>query len=221
MSDPGAAPLRVIDRLSLGSLVVANVAAIGLGLWQDWPLGSLLWPYWVQSVVIGWYSRRRILSLKRFSTEGFKVNNRPVEPTPETQRSTANFFAVHYGAFHLAYLIFLLTFSFGKVKGFSGTIDPLDWLGIGAASVAFVVNHHMSYRRHRESDSRGCPNIGTLMFLPYARIVPMHLVIIVGASMGGAGSLLLFGALKTGADALMHGVEHRALAGAGTRASDA
>jgi len=51
------------------------------------------------------------------------------------------------------------------------------------------------------------------MLLPDARILPMHLTIILGGALGGdgAGVLLVFGALKTAADVLMHYVEHRVL----------
>jgi hypothetical protein len=51
------------------------------------------------------------------------------------------------------------------------------------------------------------------MFLLYGRIIPMHITIIVGGALGGdsALSVLVFGALKTAADVLMHHVEHRVL----------
>ena len=40
------------------------------------------------------------------------------------------------------------------------------------------------------------------MATPYLRVVPMHIMVIVGG-------LLIFGALKTVADVAMHAVEHR------------
>jgi hypothetical protein len=51
------------------------------------------------------------------------------------------------------------------------------------------------------------------MFLPYARILPMHLTILLGdqPGAGDANAVLAFGALKTVADVLMHQVEHRVL----------
>jgi hypothetical protein len=54
------------------------------------------------------------------------------------------------------------------------------------------------------------PNIGTLMFFPYARVVPMHLLIVLAASLGSESvtALLIFLLLKTGADVIMHMVEH-------------
>jgi hypothetical protein len=189
------------------SLIVANVAALALALWFQWPLALLLWPYWVQSLVIGWFSRKRILALQDFSTEGFKINDVTVAPTRAVKASTANFFALHYGFFHLVYFVFLL-------QGVAA-LTPIDWLGLAAAAVGFIVNHQASYRHNIEADARGKPNIGTLMFLPYLRIVPMHLTILAGGALAGAQvsvwGLLVFGCLKTAADVAMHVIEHRLL----------
>ncbi|HZE59049.1 MAG TPA: DUF6498-containing protein [Burkholderiales bacterium] len=99
---------------SLWSLVAANILVLALALYLHWSFGSLLLLYWTQSVVIGAANVCRILGLERFSTEGFTVNGRPVEPTPETKRRTAGFFAGHYGVFHLGYLVFLLVMLRGK-----------------------------------------------------------------------------------------------------------
>ena len=196
------------DRRSLLLLVAANGFTLVLALAQDWPMGLLLWPYWVQSVVIGVFSYRRIKALQRFSTEGFRINERSVAPSEETKRATARFFALHYGFFHLGYALFLAMYGL-----------PLrDWLWVGAAAAGFLYNHWQSFERFREADRQGCPNIGTLMFLPYLRVVPMHIAVIVGAAVPWAGAVLLFGLLKTAADCAMHVAEHRILAGAGRAA---
>ena len=84
---------------------------------------------------------------------------------------------------------------------------------MAGAVLVFAVNHYFSYVQNRELDRRGKPNIGTMLFLPYARIVPMHLLIVMGATLGGGSrtALTVFIVLKTIADAVMHVVEHRAL----------
>ncbi len=195
----------MVSTQSTRSLLVVNAVTLAVALGLQWPVATLVWPYWIQSVVIGYYSRKRILALGRFSTEGFTMNDQPVSPTPATQRSVGNFFALHYGFFHFGYLMFLL-----KQAPALPWWDVLGWLALG---ISFAWNHRLSYRQNIESDRLGTPNIGTLMFLPYARIVPMHLTILLGGTVAGSGSgaVLIFGALKTAADILMHHVEHRVL----------
>ncbi|NIV18529.1 MAG: hypothetical protein GWN47_09030 [Woeseiaceae bacterium] len=77
-------------------------------------------------------------------------------------------------------------------------------------TVAFYVNHRYSYFHYREQDRNRKPNIGIIMFFPYARIVPMHLMIVGGYAIGPTttSGLLLFLVLKTAADVVMHLVEH-------------
>jgi hypothetical protein len=185
---------------SAWSLLAANLIAIGLALWERWDLAPLIWIYWSQSCIIGWFNFARILSLKEFSTENFKINNRPAAPTKGTQLFTAFFFLVHYGTFHLVYLVFLQ-----KQR-------PLEVSDHGPVLICigiFFVNHLFSFLHNLEGDRRQKRNIGKLMFFPYARIIPMHLTIILGAEVaGGPSVLLLFLILKTVADLVMHGVEH-------------
>ena len=186
-------------------LLISNAVAAGMALVLRWPLETLLWPYWIQSVIIGWYSRKRVLALKNFSTEGFTMNDAPVPATPESLHKVARFFTLHYGFFHAGYLAFLLN------KG--APLSMWDWLGIGGVAASFAVSHRKSFQQNLEADARGRPNVGVLMFLPYARILPMHFTIILGHAIGGNGAatVLLFSALKTGADVLMHYVNHSAL----------
>lgn len=164
-----------------------------------------MWIYWFQSVTIGLINFVRILQLKDFSTEGFKVNGQPVEPTPETRNSTAFFFLFHYGFFHFGYLIFLLTFTAGEV--FGGIPTPVEFQYIFLTSILFFFNHLFSYFYNRSRDTQK-QKIGALMGYPYARIIPMHFTIMFGFF---GVALPLFLILKTFADCIMHIVEHGVL----------
>lgn len=150
-----------------------------------------------------------------------------MDPTPQTQRQVANFFALHYGFFHLIYLAFLLSFSSGAVgsglvsvgsdSGIetqvrAGQLGAIDYLAFALLSFSFWLTHRGSHREHVASDLTRRPNIGTLMFMPYARVIPMHLTIVLAINMGD-GAVWLFVLLKTLADVVMHKVEHRVLAG--------
>lgn len=197
-------PLRslVADR-SLWVLVAANVMALGLALYDGWRAVDLMAAYWAQSVIIGIANYFRIRGLDRFSTEGFSINNKPAQETPDVRRSTANFFALHYGLFHAVYFMFLSK---------QGGIETFSDLWFLVAAATFAVNHFFSYRVNAARDRQGRPNIGTLMFLPYLRVIPMHLTVIVGGLIiASPAALLLFGMLKTAADVAMHAVEHALL----------
>lgn len=209
---------------SLYAIIGTNALVVVGALWADGGLLYLMWPYWLQSVIIGWYARRRIRLLVNYSTDGVKVNGRSVAPTPETARKASGFFLLHYGGFHLGYAVFLLTFSAmggdtgavpvtientGEVVQFDiGRFGGLDWLWVAGTGLGFWWSHRASHLEHVASDLAGRPNLGTLMFMPYGRIIPMHLTIIFGAILGGSGAILLFGALKTAVDVGMHKLEH-------------
>lgn len=188
---------------SVWVLALVNGAILCIAVFDRWNTVALMAAYWAQSVLIGIANVFRILALDRFSTEGFKIGGRPVDPTPAVKRQTAVFFAVHYGFFHFGYFVFLAGFAKG-----GPVFDGWFWL----CTVAFGVNHLWSYRDSTALDREGTPNIGTLMFTPYLRILPMHLTIVLGALfIDSAAGLILFGLLKTLADLAMHLVEQAQL----------
>lgn len=203
--DPRIAPKSGVappaDR-SLWGIVLTNVLVLILALSFDWPLSMMLWPYWLQSIVIGAYNVRRILVLDRYTTDGLRINDRAVDPTPETKLKVAGFFAFHFGFFHFVYFIFLSTL---------GTIPEGDMFWIAAMGLAFVLSHGFSHAEHIRHDLDGGTNAGTLMFMPYLRVIPMHLTMIFGMGImeGGRGAVILFALLKTIADIVTHRIEHR------------
>lgn len=225
------AQTRDSDR-AVGGILASNAFTLGAALWQDWGVLQLMWPFWIQSLVIGWYARKRILKLGAFSTDGLTMNDRPVPPTPASQRGVANFFALHYGGFHLGYLVFLvLMTTTSDAAGFItvtnestgvrslvevGRVHPFDFAIFAALGIGFWQTHRASHREHVAADLGQSPNLGTLMFMPYARIVPMHLTLVFGFMLD-TGALWLFVLLKTSADVVMHKLEHRMLGAAPRR----
>ncbi len=183
------------------SLLLSNFLVITLAIVQGWEVTTVLWVYWMQSVIIGFFNFLRILSLKKFSTENFTINNQPTSPTSNTKLFTAFFFAFHYGFFHFIYAIFLFNFFRSS--------QPLDFGYLFLGGLIFFLNHFFSYRHNKIIDGQKTRNIGQLMFSPYARIIPMHLIIIFGAFLGQS-TLIVFLLLKTLADLLMHTIKHTA-----------
>lgn len=181
---------RFEQRLAL----VANVATLALALWQGWSFAALVWPYWLQSVAIGVGNVVRMSRARRFSTEGVRMNNAPVAADARGRGCLVAFFCVHYGLFHLVYLGFLAGLS---------DLAPGEgrWVALGAAVMALA--QFATTRRQLREDARTTPNLGTMMLLPYLRIAPMHLTILLGLPLAGASTgaaLLVFGVLKTVGD---------------------
>lgn len=184
-------------------LLASNLLMLVIALWRGWPLSSLLLPFWLQSVAIGFFQGVRMLRLKSFSTDGFTSNGKRVPETRAGKISTVVFFAVHYGFFHLGYLVFLVEFS-------SANTDPgyalYWWITVAALLLAELNAHRDDVRR----DVGGKPNLGSLMFLPYLRVVPMHLMIFIGAALGDQPlAVIAFLLLKTASDWLMQICERK------------
>lgn len=214
--DDAAAPITAQPRgdifrdRSLWLLLLSNGVTIILAVTQDWNVLALMWVYWFQSIVIGLFNFLRIRQVGEFSTAGLTIDGQPAEPTQETKHYVARFFLEHYGTSHLAYFIFLLAFSqtgmFGSAD--ENALNSADLKYILPTALLFLGNHFFSYFHNRPRHT-GRQNIGMLMLYPYARIVPMHVMIILGGFL--SGGLLVFLLLKTIADAIMHVVEHRVL----------
>jgi hypothetical protein len=186
------------------AILLSNAFTIGLAVIENWEIRTVLIIYWAQSVIIGIFNFFRMILLKNFSTKGLTSNGEPVPETSSGKWSTAIFFAFHYGAFHVAYA--------GFIFGGSWALGMLDLFWIVVAVAAFLWGHWFSFQKNVATDLAGRPNLGTMMFLPYARIIPMHLSGISGLEFG-ADRLAVppFLLLKTFADWLMHVVEHQVL----------
>lgn len=197
-------------------IIITNVLVILYAVIDHWDLGSMMLIYWVQSVIIGFFHFFRILLLRSFCTEGFTSNGQRVPETAKGKWSTALFFAVHYGFFHLIYLFFL--FGISSQGAGDATADDVELTEEGGipwgllSVIGFFLGHGYSFYQNVKADLKRRPSLGTMMFLPYARVIPMHLTIIFGNMIASnTATVLLFSSLKTGADYLMHIVEHRIL----------
>jgi hypothetical protein len=102
------------------------------------------------------------------------------------------FFLFHYQFFHIGYAIFILVMIKGRV-------DKM-FLLLGVA--AFTLNLIIQFIQHKIKEKEYFVSISTMMFLPYLRIVPMHLMIL-GPAFFHWNQADIFLILKTVADCLM------------------
>ena len=186
------------------AIVGGNILTIFIALGQGWALSDVMWIYWGQSVLIGVMNFFRMWNLKKFSTKGLTSNGKPVPATKAGARSIALFFAVHYGIFHLAYMGFLFA-----DEGFNPNIFDLAFIALSL--LIFFASHLFSLSRNIQPDlTAPTPNLGTIMFMPYLRIIPMHITIVLGLVVfeNTVFGVVFFMTLKTFADGATHMIEH-------------
>ena len=177
-------------------LIAANLVPLyGVFQW-GWKVGDILILYWIENVIIG------VLNIpKMWACEGHigrKIFNVP-------------FFAFHYGMFCFGHGIMIADI-------FGNGADLLSWVLTGFVywtAVSFLVSHSFSmivnFFGLREYAGR---DVQAQMFLPYGRIVALHIVVLIGGLMVQAlGSpvyaLLLLIVIKTMMDIAAHRIEHK------------
>jgi hypothetical protein len=149
--------------------------------------------YWGQSVLIGLFNFADILTIKNIVPGSMEWNDRPLQNNRKAKGCAAAFFAVHYGFFHLAYGMYLLFYTKLRID-FNFVL-----LGLAAFSFSLIID----FIRHKQWQADHPVNLGKMFFLPYLRIIPMHLMILGPAFLHWKASTI-FLVLKTLADLIMY-----------------
>lgn len=148
---------------TLVSLLVTNGLVIVQAFIFDWNVITVLWIYWFQSVIIGYFSVVRILNVRKTHPKG-QISNLP--------SIFINIFC--YGFFYYGYVEILNSFSF--IFNPNHYIDM--WIPILINSFIFFLNHYYSYKYHL-SEYKKDLNIKKIFENLTKRIVPMHLTLMV------------------------------------------
>jgi len=193
-----------IDELNLDAseklLIFGNLVTIAMALIFNYPLATIIWLYWLESVIIGFFAFLKILFVTGKNAPPF-LKRLPL----------ALFFSVHYGGFHLGYLAFLAV-----MPWFAVGLDRPDYL-IMSGAVLFLV-HAVSFFMHviKQHEGGGENNMQMQFLEPYGRIIPMHLTIIASGFVIGIFAvfrsvvlLFAFMAIKTVADIMFHRWKHQ------------
>ena len=165
-------------------------------------VGTVIWIYFLQSLLLGFQYWVRMLAISSRSTEKGKW-------------FAPLFFCGHFGLFHLVYFIFLIAMT-ASSKGISSDFKTV-LLGLGV----MLINTIFSTVSDVKSDKLNDRSAGILMFIPYLRIAPLHLFIILGfGSLSGTrnpndlwffkqDAFIVFIVLKTITDVAMHIIVNR------------
>lgn len=190
------------------SLVIVNLFPLLGALLFGWSLSDTIALYWFENVIVGFYN---VLKMRRatgvpLDATNLKLNGKPY--TASMKGSLVGFFILHYGLFTTVHGIFVFVM-FGTPQQ-----SPISLL---VAFCALVLSHGISYQTNfvqkREFEKVSAPD---LVFIPYKRIIILHIVIILGGFMvvvfGGALiAVVLLIILKTVVDLFSHSLEHTRL----------
>ena len=216
---------RPIRTLSILIGLVANlIPLVGILYWQ-WDTFQLLMLYWMETVIIAFWTIRRIARLPDDQLGTITVNGKM---KPATRRMLCGFFTFHAGAFILAHLLFLwLLFSgewLKKVHGFASFMNELFvangiWIALilmfASGWISYLVSTPPAYPRKMErglypkkrlapAPDAGSDTVGAVVGGLYVRIVIMQIAVIFGAifanKYGSIAPLLIVIGFKTLAD---------------------
>lgn len=183
---------RILWDPATWSLILMNVFIIMY--YYEYPGGfkTYLWIFWLQSVVLGLFNFMHLLTLGKSATGNMSFNNKQVKQG--SMGCVSFFFLFHYEFFHLVYAIFLVS-SFNAMGKLDFSLFKYAALAIFANQIIWFVQAKFRQKEHPIS-------IDKVFFLPYLRIIPMHLVILIPAFIH-VSSIALFLVLKTIMDVAM------------------
>ncbi len=155
------------------TLIATNVIVPLLGtLLFDWSLAAILFYYWLENVVVGFYNILK-MSKATGTTSTTRINGKAYSPTRNTKFSLIFFFVIHYGLFTFVHGIFVFTF-FG--------LPVMSGASFVAGLLSLLLTHGLSYHTNfigtGEYTKVSPPD---LFIYPYPRIAVLHLVILLGA----------------------------------------
>lgn len=192
------------------ALLLANLAPLAGVFFFKWDVFPLILLFWLENLVVGGFNVLKLLGCRASG------------PANWVQKVfLTGFFCVHYGMFCFVHGVFVFAL-FGRGhqgSGFglsvSGLLDTVWHLHLGWALTALVVSHGISFALNyvRAGEYRRA-EMATLMSQPYARIMVLHVTLLIsGFILVGLGSpvvgLVLLVAFKTALDLRAHRRERR------------
>ncbi len=171
-------------------LLSANIYILVYYLQYPDSIHTVIALFWIQSVMIGIFNALDMLTLTNTVDNSFTINDKP----GNRQGCAGLFFLFHYSFFHFVYIFFLVPSIIDLQKLDWRFIKVSFWLLLASSVIEFIY----SKRRNRVEKV----NISYMMFMPYARILPMHLLILLPGFLH-ISAPAVFIALKIVADLVM------------------
>ncbi len=194
---------------SVISLISANIFPVIGVIFLGWNVFLLLFLFWMENVVIGFYT---VLKMLFASTTNFTGVIAKVTTIP--------FFCVHYGIFTAVHGIFVFILFGSGILDESAFPDGVKlWQlvmssQVGIGGLILLISHGFSFfHNYIGGGEYKTSTVNELMGQPYGRVVILHLTIIFGGFLmmmlgSPVAGLLFLIVLKTAIDIRAHLKEH-------------
>jgi uncharacterized protein DUF6498 len=219
--------VQIIRHKSAIVLIAANLVPLFGLIFAGWNAFDMVFLYWLENVVIGFFNVCKLLSWGLLATPDFKSGEAfGTTPLSWKERLLAllsmiflgGFFVLHYGLFTFVHGVFVLNLmKFGPGSGGGPVTSPFDIASSGLDRVrgdlaipflSLVASHGFSFAYNfvfRREYARVHPM--DLMQAPYGRVIIMHFTVIIGAFVSFLLPTLMAPVLvliKTGVDLKLH-----------------
>lgn len=195
--------------LSVWTLVLTNGITIAFAYIEHWAFSTIIWVYWCQTLIIGFFALLRVISLTDFSYPGVERIQRKFSLKAKLRAGT--FFLAHFTVVQGC-----LTFILGA---FIGPVTNVNRIILVSSSLLFFSNHLFSYLYNKKKERVVRKNIGITVIRPYLRLLPLFVAFLfIGMIIASfylireeqlvpVAFVVLF-VFKTGADVTAHTLEH-------------
>jgi hypothetical protein len=197
-----------LHRSSSYVLIATNLVPLFGALFMGWQVKDIILLYWLETLIIGLFNVFKMLFARKEAEFKGKITLTP-------------FFCFHYGFFVVSYaqlLAYIFSWNiFTEEKVFTGLITLLQHTHLDVGLFILLLSHGYSFITNYWKDERKNTSLIALMFLPYKRVLILHVVIIAGGLLSSALSggnlwflfLAIFVLMKTAVDLIFHLFERR------------
>lgn len=159
---------QILKDISLWVLLGSNSMMIYLAISQNWNIRSLIFIFWLQSVIIGFFIFLRILSLKN-EVFSYSLKDSLVKNLFYQKISFAFFFTMHFGLFSF----FTLIVAMMVTRTDKWSLIAPEMVNIMLMGGIFFINHLFSFLYNNSQEGRRDEYVGVVFLLPYIRIAPL------------------------------------------------
>ncbi len=201
---------HVWTDLSAWTLILTNLITISFAYINQWAFSTIIWVYWCQTLIIGFFAFLRVISLTDLSCPGVE----------RIQKQFSLRLKFQAGMLFLAHFTVVQGSLTVVLGAFLGPVTNQNSIILLSSALLFFCNHLFSYVYNKKNEGVVRKNIGFMVLRPYLRLLPLFVsFLFIGMIIAAfflvrdeqlvATAYVVLFVLKTGTDVIAHSLEHR------------